>query len=184
MKRDNWITLSIFVMLAALSRLLPHPVNVTPIAAMALFGAAHYNRKIGILIPLIALFISDLLINNILYASYYDRFVIFYPGAFFVYLSFFLIAGLGFLFLKKITVSRVVISSLLASVLFFIVSNFGVWMSGTMYPQTWNGLITCYVAAIPFFGHTLLGDLFYSGVLFGGYALIESKLLNRVSVQH
>ena len=182
MKKDNWIVLTVFVVLAALSRLVPHPMNVTPIAAMALFGAAYFNRKLLFVIPVLALFVSDLLVNNILYSSYYQHFVFFYQGAFFVYLSFFLIAGLGVFLLKKIAVKNIILSSLLASTLFFLISNFGVWMTGTMYPHTFGGLIACYTMAIPFFGNTLLGDLFYVGVLFGGYELVKMKALKQVNI--
>jgi len=69
MKKDNWIVLTVFVVIAALSRLVPHPMNVTPIAAMALFGAAYFNRNLLFVIPVLALFVSDLLVNNILYGS-------------------------------------------------------------------------------------------------------------------
>ena len=175
-KLSHWI-LPILILIAALSRIIPHPVNVTPIATIGLFGAAYFNRKIlAYIVPLISLFISDLIINNVMLSSYYGHFTVFYPGALFVYLGFTLIAILGFVILKKIKISNIIISSLIASGIFFIVSNLGTFFMGGMYPKTWEGLVLCYTAALPYFPNTILGDLFYVGVLFGGFELIKLNL--------
>lgn len=175
-KLSYWI-LPVLILVAAFSRILPHPVNVTPIAAMGLFGAAYFNRKIlAYLIPLAALFASDLVINNTILASYYGHFTIFYPGALFVYGGFTLIALLGFVLLKKIKLSNVILSSVLASGIFFLISNLGTFFTGMMYPHTWAGLVLCYTAALPYFANTILGDLFFVGVLFGIFELIKIKV--------
>ena len=167
------------IALAALSRLLPHPPNCTPIAAIGLFGAAYMQRRwLSFAVPFAALFFSDLLLNNVVYAEFYDGFQ--WITSFWLYLAFGLVIGVGHLLLRtSVSPARVIASSLLASAVFFGVSNLFTWLGSPMYPQTLTGLLSCYVAAIPFFGNTLLGDLLYSGVLFGGYAWMISRQIVR-----
>ena len=93
-----------------------------------------------------------------------------------VYVSFALSVCLGFLVRKRPGYVTVFTASLAGSVLFFLLSNFGVWLDGTLYPLTTAGLYTCYVAAIPFFRNTLLGDLFYAGLLFGSFAWAQQQM--------
>lgn len=155
--------------MAAISRLLPHPYNFTPIGAMALFGAAYFqHRWMAFLIPALAIWFSSLLLDNIVYSAYYEGFVWFSNGG--VYIAFALITLMGMGLLTRITMPRLLIGSLGASVLFFLVSNFFVWASGLMYPMTASGLLACFAAGLPFFRNAILGDLFYVAVLFGTYA--------------
>ena len=171
--KHKWWIFAGFVLVAALSRLLPHPYNFTPIGGMALFaGGMLSNRKFYWIVPLIAYWISDLLVMNFLYAGFYDAFM--WWGQPMVYVSIFLIVIVGKFLLNKISLPRLIGGSLAASIIFFLVSNFGVWMSGMGYPLTWEGLVACYAAAIPFFQNTLAGDLFYVTVLFGSYVAITS----------
>lgn len=170
-------TLSVFILLAAFSRLIPHPPNFAPIGAMALFGAAYFSRKyIALVIPIIAMWLSDLVLNNVVYGQYFDHFVWFYQGFYWTYGAFVIIGLIGFLLLKKVKVQTLLIGSLSASILFFLLSNFGVWFSGTMYPKDLNGLLVCYTAAIPFFKNTLMGDLVYCSVLFGAFEFAQAKI--------
>ena len=149
---------------AAALRLVPHPPNFTPIAAMALFGAAHLRRSpLAFAAPLGALLLSDLVLG-------------FYAGMWVQYVAVALIVLLGWVALKRVTPIRVGAAAIASSILFFVVTNFGVWMTGAMYPHTLAGLAACYVAAVPFFQNTLAGDLFFSGLLFGGFALLERML--------
>jgi len=165
------------ILLAALSRLIPHPPNFAPIGGMALFGAAYFTKRHwAFIIPIVSMWISDLALNNIVYREYFDHFVWFYSGSLFTYGAFALIALLGIFALKKVHLYNLAASALGASVIFFIVSNFGVWLSGNMYPKDLNGLVACYVAGIPFFQNTVLGDLFYSAVLFGAFELSVRKV--------
>lgn len=158
------------ILLAALSRLIPHPANFAPIGGMALFGAAYYSKRYwAFLIPIASMWISDLILNNVVYGQYFDHFVWFYSGSLFTYGAFVLIVLFGMLTLKKGRIPNLIVSALGASVIFFVVSNFGVWFSGTMYPKDFGGLVACYTAGIPFFKNTLLGDLIYTGVLFGAF---------------
>lgn len=158
-----WV-LTLMVFAAAFVRLLPHPPNFAPIAAMALFGGAYFNKKsFAFIIPLAALFLSDVVIGI-------------YSYAWMVYISFALIVVLGIIMLKKVSVKNLIFASITASVSFFAITNFGVWALGTLYPKSPAGLLESYIAAIPFFQYSLVGDLFFVGVMFGVYELIKHKI--------
>ncbi len=173
-KNPGFIIVAILIVVAALSRLLPHPPNFTPIGGMALFGAAHFKKKhLAFIIPLVALWISDLILNNIVYGAYYDGFS--WMGMPMVYAAFILIAIMGTSVIKKVKVSNVILASLIASSIFFLLTNMGSWWANPLYPKTLLGLGEAYVAGIPFFLNTITGDLFFSGVLFGSYELIKRQ---------
>jgi hypothetical protein len=158
------------ILLAALSRLIPHPINFAPIGGMALFGAACFSQRYwAFIIPIVSMWISDLVLNNLVYAELFDGFVWLHSGVLFSYGAFALIVVLGMFTLKKVRIPRLIASALSASIIFFLVSNFGVWFSGTMYPGDFGGLMACYTAGLPFFQNTVLGDLVYTGVLFGAF---------------
>ena len=160
----RFLVLCGLVLFAAFARFIPHPPNFAPIAAMALFGGAYFNnKKLAFIIPFAALLFSDLVIGL-------------YEGIWVVYLSFALVVLIGLTLKDRIKLGNVALASVTASAAFFVVTNFGVWASGILYPQTFSGFIACYTAAIPFFHNTLLGDLFYTGVLFGVFELAKAKL--------
>jgi hypothetical protein len=157
---------------AAAMRLLPHPPNMTPIAAMALFGGVYFtNRKIAFLVPLAAMYLSDLALGFFVYD--FGWFHGFMP---FVYAGFMVTVCLGLLIRRRLTPLVVGGAALTSSVLFFIITNFGVWLAGNLYPKTLAGLLSCYAAAIPFFRNTLAGNAFYTLLLFGGFALAQRYL--------
>ena len=144
------------IFFAILSRFLPHPPNFTPIAAIALLSSKGFtNRWVVFLIPIVSLFISDLFIG--LHATI--------P---FVYISFILIALLG-MYVKKINI----VSVLLSSTIFFLVSNFGVWL--LYYPNSTEGLVQCYTMALPFFLNTVLGDLVYGALLIYPFYALQRR---------
>lgn len=154
---------------AAAMRLLPHSPNMTPIAAMALFGGAYFAAKrTAFLVPLAAMYLSDLALGFFVYD--FGWFHLFMP---FVYASFAVTVCLGLLVRRRLNLLTVGGAALTGSVLFFIVTNFGVWLVGSLYPKTLAGLLSCYIAAIPFFRNTLAGDAAYTLVLFGGFALAQ-----------
>jgi len=168
--------LTLLVLLAAFSRLIPHPPNFAPIGAMALFGATYLSQKhFAFIIPIASMWLSDLAINNIVYAQYFDHFVWAYQGYYWTYGAFIVIGLIGFGLLKKIKLKNILLASCLASISFFIISNFGVWVSGTMYPKTFTGLIMCYTAGLPFLKNTFMGDLVYSGLMFGIFELAKYR---------
>ena len=178
MKNINarFVAVSVLVLIAGISRLLPHPPNVTAMGAMALFGGAYFNNRfMSLLMPLATLFVSDLVLDNVIYANN-GQFVWFYSGAAWVYGSFAAGIVLSWFLLKKVDVKSVFITSLASSVLFFVVTNFAAWQSGFMpYAKDISGLAASYVAAIPFFGNSLVGDLFFCAVLFGGFELAQRR---------
>ncbi len=158
------LTVLAAIVAAAAFRLVPHLPNFTPIAAMALFGGAYFGRRwLAFVAPIAAMLLSDAIIG-------------FHSGMLFVYASVALIVLLGQLALSRPTVLRVGTAALASSVLFFVITNFGTWLLSGMYPMTLSGLAACYVAAIPFFQNTVAGDLFYSALLFGGFALLERSV--------
>ncbi len=149
------------ILLAAFSRILPHAPNVTPITAIALFSAVYLGKKYTFIVPLLAMLASDYVIG-------------FYPAMGWVYGSFVAIGFLGLWLRSHKSVGTTAIATLGGSLLFFVVTNFGVWASSQVsYPHTLEGLGACYVAAIPFFRNTLLGDAAYVTVLFGAYELLR-----------
>jgi hypothetical protein len=155
------ITILSAIAAAAALRLVPHPPNFSPIDAMALFSGAYVGRRLlAFAAPLVALLLSDLVLG-------------FYPGMLFQYAAVILIVLLGTLALSRVTVLRLVGAALSSSILFFAISNFGVWAVSGMYAHSAAGLGACYVAAIPFFQNTVASDLFYAALLFGGFALAE-----------
>lgn len=162
------------VFAAALTRLLPHPDNFTPIGAMALFGAAYFNRQaLTLSVPFIALFISDLILNNVIYRQYYPEFT--FITSWWIYGAFSLVMLAGWLLLRRsVNPARVILASLASSLIFFLVSNLSTWTETTLYPKTFAGLMTCYTAGLPFLKNTVMGDLFFSGVLFGTYSSFGS----------
>lgn len=155
------------IAVAAASRLLPHPPNFVPVGAMALFGAAALPKKwLAVLVPLVAFYLSDLALNNIVYAAHFDGW---HFGADpFIYGAVALMILVGMLGLrgKVINVQRVGGAAVVASLVFFLVSNFGVWAGGLMYPKTFSGLLLAYGAGLPFLGMSLLANLLFSGVFF------------------
>ena len=139
-----------FIIVAVLVRLFPHPPNVAPITAVALFAGTHFSRKHwAILMPILAMLVTDVFLGFSMITPI-------------VYLAFVGVTALGFV-LKKMNIGTVLLSSLL----FFVVTNLGVWF--LYYPLTPEGLMTCFTLALPFFGYAVVGDLFFSAALLFGY---------------
>ena len=163
------------VLLAALSRLaMTELPNVSPLGAMALFGGAYFSKRyLAVLIPLLALWISDVALNNTIYAAYYEGFSWF--GVPVVYLSIIVIALMGTKLLKQIKVKNLFIASLLTSLVFFLITNLGSWWAIPAYSKDLVGIIAAYTAGLPFFLSTILSNLFFTAVLFGGYELIKQR---------
>lgn len=163
------------IVVAALTRVLPHPPNFSPIAAMALFGGAYFAaRRWAVLVPLVALLISDLVLSSLhggLYATWFSG-----AGIWMIYGCTALIAALGFRLRGKVSSRSVLGYSLAGAVLFFAITNFAAWLTDPMYPKTAGGLAAAYAAGIPFFQWSVLGTLLYSAILFGGFALLRARL--------
>lgn len=158
----------LIISFAVILRLLPHPPNFAPIAAMALFGGFYLNKRYALVVPLIAMLISDYLLG-------------FHNTILFVYGSFIITGIIGLWLRSHKAFSNIIAAILISSLLFFLITNFGVWFVGNLYPKTFAGLIQSYFFAIPFFRNTLFGDLFYVGVFFGSYELIL-RLISRPEI--
>lgn len=169
------LLLAVLIFAAALSRVLPHPPNFSPIEAVALFGGAYFaKRQWALLVPLLAMFTSDLvlgLINGGIYWRYFAS-----ASSLLVYACIALSTVLGFGLRGRVTAGRVLAYSLAGSLLFFVLTNAGVWAFGTLYPHDGAGLVAALVAGIPFFQWTVLGTLFYAALLFGGFALLRRQI--------
>jgi hypothetical protein len=168
------------ILVAAASRLVPHTYNLTPVGAIALFGGAYLGRNwIAFFIPLLAIYLSDFILNNFIYTPSGSDLVFSYEGWYWVYGSYVLIVFLGAILLKKVTVTKVLLGALGSTAIFFLISNFGCW-PGTVppvYTKDINGLMNCYIAGIPFLKFTFAGDLIFSIALFGTFAVIKNKVL-------
>jgi hypothetical protein len=170
--------LASIVLAAALSRLLPHPENVTPVGAMALFGGAYFvKRWQSLVMPLVALWVSDLVLNNVVYKTYNPTFTLISAHSYWTYGAFALMVALGWVLLKKVKITNIVVASLIGSTLFFLVTNFGAWYADpfNMYSKGIDGLAASYTLGLPYFLNTLLGDLVWCGVLFGGFELAKQR---------
>ena len=147
------------VILAILTRLLPHPPNFAPITSIALFTGFHFvNKRLALFIPLGCMFLTDL------YLGLHSLMPV-------IYISFALISFIGF---NAKSLSFLIVLG--ASMSFFIISNLGVWYFH--YPNNWEGLVSCFVLAIPFFINSLAGDLFYTSILQFSFQKINQKLIN------
>ncbi len=162
-----------------LLRLLPHMPNFAPIAATALFGGVYLNKKYAIIMPLIVMAISDYLLlyinpfgNPMMNLSHiYPITALFHASTPYVWGSFVLCGYIGMWIRNHKSIQNIIVGSLLSSVLFFLVTNFGYWLAFDLYPKTLSGQMEAYSMALPFFKWTVLGDLFYTGVFFCSYEL-------------
>ena len=160
MKNKLLISL-ILITLGVICRLLPHAWNFAPIAAIALFAGVYLGKRYAIALPIIAMVIGDLFIG------FYE-----WPLMVAVYTCFALTGLLGALIRKHKSLETVVAGGIIASVLFFLATNWAVWQFSPWYAKTFDGLLQSFALALPFFRNTLLGNLFYTGVLFGAYELV------------
>lgn len=159
LKNQKLINPVVIISFAAIFRLFPHPANFVPIAAMALFGGVYLNKKYALVVPLIALFVSDIFLG-------------FYKEMPFVYGSFFLTGLIGIWLKDHKSLFNIALGTFISSLLFFLITNFSVWFLGGVYTKTLNGLIECYYLALPFFRNTIMGDFFYVTSFFGSYELV------------
>lgn len=169
----RFVFLITIVIFGAFMRLVPHWPNFTPIAAMALFGGTYLGRKyLAFLIPMAALFLSDLLLG-------------FHNNMIAVYAAFALTVSIGFILRKKVNAATIIGASLTSSILFFLVTNFAAWVVSPFYPASFAGLMQSYAAGLAFFNdgsygisffmNSVLGGLFYNGLFFGAYYLAKQR---------
>ena len=153
---ENWYLPIVLILILSFSRLIPHPPNFTPIIAVAIMSSYFFKN--------IYLSFATLLVSMLLA----DAFIGFYSNMLFVYLSLLLIVFIFHKISEKMNFKNLFICGFIGSLIFFIISNFGVWVLGSPgvldlpYEKNLNGLVECYVLAIPFFGNTFLSTLIFS----------------------
>lgn len=160
-KKSKLIISIILVFLGVACRLLPHAWNFAPIAAIALFAGVYMGRNYAIALPIIAMLIGDIFIG--FYA---------WQLGIVVYMSYAVIGLLGILIKKHKSLATIIGGGILVSVVFFLATNWAVWQFSSWYAKDLGGLIQCYTMALPFFRNTLMGNLFYVGILFGAYEAV------------
>ncbi len=150
----------IFIAIGIVARLVPHVPNMTPVGALAITSGAKLGLKKALIVTLSIMLFTDLLIGL-------------HPVMWATYGSLFLAVILGRVITKKQTLIRIGAATLTSALLFFIITNFAVWIAPlSMYPKTLAGFIECYVMALPFFRNSLMGDVFYTTVFFAGYEMV------------
>ena len=158
----NKIFLFFAIVVACLIRLAPHPPNFTPILSIALFSGFIFRNKLGFILPMSIMVLTDFFIGN-------------YQMSVWVYSSLFLIYFISKNY-EKFNLSLTLKISVIGSFLFFIITNFGVWIVG--YPKSFSGILACYYAALPFYKNTLLSTLAYSTMFYFVYELTFKYSLN------
>lgn len=161
MEKSQLLTIVALIVVVAAMRLLPHPMNVTPIGALGLFAGAMLPSRMAWLLPIAALLISDMI------SGFYAL-----PAMALVYLGFYCSAVIGRVWLaRERTLGRLVGAVLASATVFFVISNLSAWLM--YYPRTLEGFVQCYISAIPFFGRSLFGDALYTTLLFGTYEFVR-----------
>lgn len=183
MKKINirFSVLLLMVLLAGFSRVVVHVGNFTPVGAMALFGGAYFSERWkAFLLPLISLFLSDMVIQGIILGGKYGFPL--YDSWYWVYGAFTLIVFIGKWIIKKVTIQNVILASLAGSFAHWIITDLGVWLvgctditTGSLYTNDLQGLVKCYYMALPYLTDFLLGILFYSAILFGAFEWVQKK---------
>lgn len=153
------------LVLGVASRLVVHAWNFTPVIALALFGGVYLKKKQALIFPLALLAISDIILG-------------FHETMFFTWGTILMIVGIGFWVKRNKSLTTIVGGGLASAVLFFITTNFGVWLVSGMYPMTWAGLVDCFVLALPFFRNELMSTFIYGVVLFGSYEAVAAWAKN------
>ena len=160
----GFLILISFTLLGFFARLLPHPPNMVPITALAVFAGARIKSRWGVFLPVFTMLASDFFIG------FYDPRLMFA-----VYGSFIAIGLFGFLARPGFSPVKILGATLLGSVFFYLTTNFAVWTFSSWYPKTLYGLLLSYTLALPFFRNSLAGDIFYAAVFFGAYELVRRR---------
>lgn len=189
-KLNKFINPISIIIIAALLRLLPHSPNFAPIGAMALFGGVYLSKKYSILLVFGAMLISDYLLlyanpfspNWLNFSKLYPPSAAFHSTMLFIYGAFAINILIGHFIQKYKSAPTIIAGALLASVQFFLVSNFAVWAMGA-YSRGIDGLIQSYIMGLPFFKYTAIGDLFYVSLFFGAYELARLKLFKKAELK-
>ncbi|MER3416996.1 MAG: hypothetical protein C4297_12395 [Gemmataceae bacterium] len=174
------VVLTIVATTLVVSRVLPHPPNFVPVVATTLFGAACVNRRWHALaVPLLGMLASDVALEVgarlIAYGGWMASVRGFYPGMWYVYGALACVAFLGMWLQHRRNLWPAAGVTLGGSLVYFVLTNLGVWISSDLYPHDWHGLVACYVAALPFYRNQLAADVLFAPILVGGYVLTQRR---------
>lgn len=160
----------LLVVLAVVARFLPHPPNFVPVNAALLFGGVHLERRYALWFPVVLIAVSDILLTTQVYQMRvgWTQLV--------VWVAYGAVVLIGRWLKGRVSVGNVLGAAFAGSSTFFLVSNFAVWLGWRMYPPTWEGLLACYTAALPFFRNSLAGDLLFTALFFAVYELYRRKM--------
>jgi len=153
----------LIIALAIAARFIPGAANFSPVYAGLLFGGVYLKKRDSIWFPILLLAGSDLLVNSLLYQTSFQWMQTLN------WVAFAGIVMVGWWLQKRVTLRNVLVASVAGPSVFFLISNFAVWIGGGMYPLTFGGLAACFAAAIPFYGNSLISAVLFSGILFGAY---------------
>lgn len=165
------------VALAVLARFIPHIPNFSPVYGALLFGGANLSKRESVAFPLLLLGASDFILTGLVYHMRVGWLELVQLAAF---------AGIvmvGWLLRRRVTIPRFTVAFLAGPTAFYFVSNFGVWLGWYAYPRSWEGLIACYVAAIPFYGYSLASTFVFGAAFFGTYEFFVARHGHRQPAQ-
>ena len=168
----------LIVALAIAARFIPGAANFSPVYAGLLFGGVYLKKRDSIWFPVLLLAGSDLLVNALLYQMPFQWMQTLN------WVGFAAIVMVGWWLQKRVTMRNVLIASVAGPSVFFLISNFAVWIGGGMYPPTFGGLAACFVAAVPFYGNSLISGVLFSGILFGAYGFYRRRAHSRELAAH
>jgi len=169
------------VLVAVLSRFVPHLPNFSPVFAALLFGGAHLKRRDAIWYPLVLLAASDFVLTTLVYRMNIGL----DQGT--IWLGFAVVAMIGYSLRTRENVPTIFVAAVAGPTAFFLISNFGVWLGGhgaRMYPATWDGLMACYMAALPFFRNSLVATAAYTALLFGANEIYRRRHDGNLDTAH
>ncbi len=159
----------LIVLAAVVARFAPHPPNFSPVFAALLFGGACLKKRDSIWFPVTLLAASDFLLTTQIYGMRFGWYYLL------DWAGFAAVALIGWRLRGHLSVRKILAASLAGPTVFFLISNFAVWLGGRLYPPTWAGLAECYVAALPFYANSLIAGVLFSGILFGGFEFYRRR---------
>lgn len=183
-KESRYSILFIGLIITAMAtRLLPHLPNFTAVGAAAIFGGFIFKDYLRALaIPLVAMFLSDLFINNVIYSEFSEGFSFFTAGFGFIYAAVIISVLLGKWAIRGYKPLQILGASVGSAIIFYLLTNFGAWMVSPVYPQNAAGLMASYTAGLPFLANQLLATVLYSAVIFGAaWSVAGSRVQQRLN---
>lgn len=171
------------IVAAIATRFIPHAPNFTAVGAAALFGGFAFRNNVkAFLIPILVLFVSDLVLNNLVYAEYNSGFTLFTEGFYWIYGAFILSVLIGKYATNGYKILPLATAGVGSAVLFYLITNFGAWLGNPLYAQNPAGLLASYVAGLPFLANQVLGTVVYGAIMFGAaYAITGAKRTSTVN---